>query len=229
LHDLFLQGPKHQQFSTVWVELSRQARLSIYKWLLFVRSWWPNPLPKGFVAWRLKGTRIFPMALHICYEGKLWSGNGDCRWWRLEREARWSMSWTRRAGLSRYHGYDSQSLLICYLTIALISCAQVAPWKNVICYYMHALSLRFPPLFCYSWGQVDRILYSSVVYPHNYGFIPRTLCEDNDPIDVLVIMQVTAFPPNFPFWLGSLLPLRYKTEEPGAMPFRQKLRTSLSL
>nr|CAD1817999.1 unnamed protein product [Ananas comosus var. bracteatus] len=34
--------------------------------------------------------------------------------------------------------------------------------------------------------KVDRILYSSVVYPHNYGFIPRTLCEDNDPIDVLV-------------------------------------------
>ncbi|KAJ0983965.1 hypothetical protein J5N97_002321 [Dioscorea zingiberensis] len=36
---------------------------------------------------------------------------------------------------------------------------------------------------------VDRILYSSVVYPHNYGFIPRTLCEDNDPMDVLVLMQ----------------------------------------
>ncbi|RWW34877.1 hypothetical protein GW17_00000329, partial [Ensete ventricosum] len=31
---------------------------------------------------------------------------------------------------------------------------------------------------------VDRVLYSSVVYPHNYGFIPRTLCEDNDPMDV---------------------------------------------
>ena len=28
------------------------------------------------------------------------------------------------------------------------------------------------------------------MYPHNYGFVPRTLCEDNDPIDVLVIMQV---------------------------------------
>ena len=38
---------------------------------------------------------------------------------------------------------------------------------------------------------VDRILYSSVVYPHNYGFIPQTLCEDNDPLDVLVIMQVS--------------------------------------
>uniref|UniRef100_A0A2C9VUI9 inorganic diphosphatase n=1 Tax=Manihot esculenta TaxID=3983 RepID=A0A2C9VUI9_MANES len=42
--------------------------------------------------------------------------------------------------------------------------------------------------------KVDRILYSSVVYPHNYGFIPRTLCEDNDPLDVLVIMQEPALP-----------------------------------
>lgn len=39
--------------------------------------------------------------------------------------------------------------------------------------------------------QVDRVLYSSVVYPHNYGFIPRTLCDDEDPMDVLVIMQVS--------------------------------------
>ncbi|KAK4397305.1 Soluble inorganic pyrophosphatase 1 [Sesamum angolense] len=37
--------------------------------------------------------------------------------------------------------------------------------------------------------KVDRVLYSSVVYPHNYGFIPRTLCEDNDPLDILVLMQ----------------------------------------
>ncbi|KAE8661079.1 Soluble inorganic pyrophosphatase [Hibiscus syriacus] len=37
--------------------------------------------------------------------------------------------------------------------------------------------------------KVDRILYSSVVYPHNYGFIPRTLCEDADPLDILIIMQ----------------------------------------
>ncbi|KAI3871134.1 hypothetical protein MKW98_015034 [Papaver atlanticum] len=42
--------------------------------------------------------------------------------------------------------------------------------------------------------KVDRILYSSVVYPHNYGFIPRTLCEDADPLDVLIIMQEPVLP-----------------------------------
>jgi len=42
--------------------------------------------------------------------------------------------------------------------------------------------------------KVDRVLYSSVVYPHNYGFIPRTLCEDNDPMDVLVLMQEPVVP-----------------------------------
>ncbi|KAL0284603.1 UNVERIFIED_CONTAM: Soluble inorganic pyrophosphatase 1 [Sesamum angustifolium] len=42
--------------------------------------------------------------------------------------------------------------------------------------------------------KVDRVLYSSVVYPHNYGFIPRTLCEDNDPLDILVLMQEPVLP-----------------------------------
>lgn len=37
--------------------------------------------------------------------------------------------------------------------------------------------------------KVDRILYSSVRYPANYGFIPQTYCEDNDPLDVLVLCQ----------------------------------------
>jgi inorganic pyrophosphatase len=44
---------------------------------------------------------------------------------------------------------------------------------------------------------VDRILYSSVVYPHNYGFIPQTLCEDHDPMDVLVLMQEPVYPMSF--------------------------------
>ncbi|OIW11011.1 hypothetical protein TanjilG_22818 [Lupinus angustifolius] len=45
--------------------------------------------------------------------------------------------------------------------------------------------------------KVDRILYSSVVYPHNYGFIPRTICEDGDPMDVLVLMQEPVLPGSF--------------------------------
>jgi inorganic pyrophosphatase len=35
----------------------------------------------------------------------------------------------------------------------------------------------------------DRVLYSSVHYPANYGFIPQTYCDDGDPLDVLVLCQ----------------------------------------
>lgn len=42
--------------------------------------------------------------------------------------------------------------------------------------------------------KVDRILYSSVQYPANYGFIPRTLGEDHDPLDVLVLGQERVYP-----------------------------------
>lgn len=41
---------------------------------------------------------------------------------------------------------------------------------------------------------VDRVLHSSVVYPHNYGFVPETLGEDGDPLDILVIMQEPVAP-----------------------------------
>ena len=34
---------------------------------------------------------------------------------------------------------------------------------------------------------LDRVLYTSTHYPANYGFIPRTLSEDGDPLDVLVL------------------------------------------
>ena len=42
--------------------------------------------------------------------------------------------------------------------------------------------------------RVDRLLYSSVIYPANYGFIPQTLGDDDDPLDVLVIMQEPVVP-----------------------------------
>jgi inorganic pyrophosphatase len=41
---------------------------------------------------------------------------------------------------------------------------------------------------------VDRILYTSMVYPFNYGFVPGTLEEDGDPVDVLVISQDQLLP-----------------------------------
>jgi inorganic pyrophosphatase len=42
--------------------------------------------------------------------------------------------------------------------------------------------------------KVDRILFSSVVYPANYGFIPQTYCEDHDPLDILVLGQEPIVP-----------------------------------
>ncbi len=42
--------------------------------------------------------------------------------------------------------------------------------------------------------RVDRILYSSVIYPANYGFLPRSYCADGDPIDVLVLGNEPVHP-----------------------------------
>jgi inorganic pyrophosphatase len=42
--------------------------------------------------------------------------------------------------------------------------------------------------------RVDRVLYSSVMYPANYGFLPRSYCDDGDPLDVLVLGQERVVP-----------------------------------
>ncbi len=42
--------------------------------------------------------------------------------------------------------------------------------------------------------KLDRILYSAVHYPASYGFIPQTLAEDDDPLDVLVLCQEPVAP-----------------------------------
>ncbi|NPA86395.1 MAG: inorganic diphosphatase [Candidatus Diapherotrites archaeon] len=41
---------------------------------------------------------------------------------------------------------------------------------------------------------VDRFLYTSMVYPANYGFVPRTLADDGDPVDVLVLSREPVAP-----------------------------------
>ena len=48
---------------------------------------------------------------------------------------------------------------------------------------------------------VDRFLYTTMFYPCNYGFIPHTLAEDGDPVDVMVIGRMPVQP-------GAVLPAR---------------------
>jgi inorganic pyrophosphatase len=42
--------------------------------------------------------------------------------------------------------------------------------------------------------KLDRVLFSAVHYPANYGFIPRTYCDDHDPLDILVICSIDVDP-----------------------------------
>ena len=48
---------------------------------------------------------------------------------------------------------------------------------------------------------LDRVLYSPVYYPGEYGFVPGTLAEDGDPMDALVLSMVATFP-------GCAVPMR---------------------
>ena len=48
---------------------------------------------------------------------------------------------------------------------------------------------------------VDRFLYTSMFYPCNYGFVPHTLADDGDPVDVMVIGRMPVQP-------GAVLPAR---------------------
>ncbi len=52
----------------------------------------------------------------------------------------------------------------------------------------------------YEWDEelgaikLDRLLFSSVVYPTDYGYIPDTWAEDDDPLDVMVCVSEPTFP-----------------------------------
>src|SRR6201993_2083115 len=58
--------------------------------------------------------------------------------------------------------------------------------------------------------RVDRIIHSAVFYPANYGFIPQTYADDNDPLDVLVLCQEPVQPPALiqapPYVVVTLIP-----------------------
>lgn len=41
---------------------------------------------------------------------------------------------------------------------------------------------------------LDRVIYSAMHYPANYGFIPKTYCDDQDPLDILILTQIEVQP-----------------------------------
>jgi inorganic pyrophosphatase len=81
------------------------------------------------------------------------------------------------------------------------------PWHDI---YVddHLIASEFPVVIEVPMGSVnkyeldkesgllrlDRVLYSAVHYPANYGFIPRTFCDDGDPLDALVLGQEPVHP-----------------------------------
>lgn len=72
---------------------------------------------------------------------------------------------------------------------------------------------------------LDRVLYTSTHYPANYGFIPRTYSEDNDPLDVLVLcteeIKPAAICRCYPIGMMRMVDDGYNDEKIIAIPFKE--------
>jgi inorganic pyrophosphatase len=70
---------------------------------------------------------------------------------------------------------------------------------------------------------LDRILYTSTHYPANYGFIPHTYADDNDPLDVLVLCSETILPGSevrcYPIGIMRMIDQDASDEKVIAVPF----------
>ena len=70
---------------------------------------------------------------------------------------------------------------------------------------------------------LDRILYTSTHYPANYGFIPRTLADDGDPMDVLVLSSEPLLPMSlvrcYPIGVITMVDNGKRDEKIIAIPF----------
>lgn len=71
--------------------------------------------------------------------------------------------------------------------------------------------------------KMDRVLYTATHYPANYGFIPRTLAEDGDPLDVLVLCSEDIYPLSlircYPIGVIRMVDSGEKDEKIIAIPF----------
>lgn len=72
--------------------------------------------------------------------------------------------------------------------------------------------------------RLDRILFTSTHYPSNYGFIPKTYADDNDPLDVLVLCSETLDPLTmvecYPIGVVKMVDNKEVDEKIIAIPFR---------
>jgi inorganic pyrophosphatase len=72
--------------------------------------------------------------------------------------------------------------------------------------------------------KLDRILFTSTHYPSNYGFIPKTYADDNDPLDVLVLCSETLDPLTmvecYPIGVVKMVDNQEVDEKIIAIPFR---------
>ena len=72
--------------------------------------------------------------------------------------------------------------------------------------------------------KLDRILFTSTHYPSNYGFIPKTYADDNDPLDVLVLCSETLDPLTmvecYPIGVVKMVDNHEVDEKIIAIPFR---------
>ena len=72
---------------------------------------------------------------------------------------------------------------------------------------------------------LDRVLYTSTVYPASYGFIPRTLADDGDPLDVLVLCSEAILPATlvrcYPIGVINMVDDGKMDEKIIAIPFRE--------
>lgn len=73
--------------------------------------------------------------------------------------------------------------------------------------------------------KIDRVLYTSTVYPSNYGFIPRTYADDGDPLDVLVLCSEPILPATlvqcYPIGVINMIDDGKMDEKIIAIPFRE--------
>ena len=73
--------------------------------------------------------------------------------------------------------------------------------------------------------RLDRVLYTSTVYPASYGFIPRTLADDGDPLDVLVLCSEPILPATlvqcYPIGVINMMDDGKRDEKIIAIPFRE--------